>query len=147
MLYTREGDNLVPATPAAQQLATDYPTWPDKGPTIDGTRISINSPQSHYRPSDPIHIVHAVEILTPGQDLHVMGPKPIHGEWVDDVLATDPPTPTPLIPPLYDGRVLPSPGVDTNYEVTTYTFTTPGTHTIQWRLGPLTSNLLTLKIS
>ncbi|MBM7774264.1 hypothetical protein JOD54_004468 [Actinokineospora baliensis] len=128
-------------------LAATYPDWPAKGPTTDGWRISIATPHTEYRVDTPIHVAHAVEALTPGHTLHVMGPKPVHGEWVDDTLVTPPPGEDPLVPPLYDGRVIPSPAFDTNYEITTYTFTTPGPHTIQWRLGALTSNLLTLTIT
>ena len=149
-LYLRQGDELVPADPADERLAADYPDWPARGPVVDGRRISVGSVRSDYRVGEPVRIVHVAEILTPGHDLYVMGPKPVAGEWVDDTPA-GPPAPggdDPLAPTtVYDGRVLPSPGVDTNYEVTAYTFDTPGPHTVRWQLGNLVSNVLVLRIA
>jgi hypothetical protein len=78
-----------------------------------------------------------------------MGPKRVYGELVDDKLVTDPPPnpADPLVPSEpYDGRVIPGPGVDTNYEITRYRFDTPGIHTISWQLGELVSNVLRIEI-
>ena len=36
--------------------------------------------------------------------------------------------------------------IDVNYDITTYRFATPGTHRIEWRLGGLASNAITLEI-
>ena len=37
---------------------------------------------------------------------------------------------------------MPSPAVDYNFEISTYTFHEPGIYRIQWRLGQLVSNTL-----
>jgi hypothetical protein len=77
-----------------------------------------------------------------------MGPKPVYGEYVDGQLVTAAPPPgeDPLVPPIYDGITLPSPAVDYGYDITSYRFSKPATHEIQWRLDSLRSNLLTLEI-
>jgi hypothetical protein len=76
-----------------------------------------------------------------------MGPKPVVGEHVDGVLATDPvPAWGAFTTGVYDGVVLESPGVDTHYDVTRYRFATPGVHRIQWRAGEHVSNVLCLEV-
>jgi hypothetical protein len=148
-LYVRRGGDLVPADPPESALADTYQDWPDKGEPVDGRRLSIRTARDTYRVGEPVPIVHAVEILEPGHDLYVMGPKPVLGEWVDGTPA-GPPAPDrgdPLDPGIYDGRVLPSPGYDVNYDVTVHTFAAAGTHTVQWRLGDLASNVLTVHVA
>ena len=76
-----------------------------------------------------------------------MGPKRPPGEYVDGTLATG----APEIPDYpwvatYDGVTLPSPAIDYNYEITSYRFDAPGTHAIQWRLGKLASNVITIRV-
>jgi hypothetical protein len=46
-----------------------------------------------------------------------MGPKEVFGEYVDGKLAS---RAAKAQPDAYDGVVLPSPGVDSNYDVTSY---------------------------
>ena len=54
----------------------------------------------------------------------------------------------------YPGRVADRPIADFNYEITTYTFTEPGVHTIQWKGGGasaqgslgLVSNIIKLEV-
>jgi len=60
------------------------------------------------------------------------GPKKVYDEYVDGKLVT---SKGPGEKPTYDGRVADRPIVDFNYEITTYTFTEPGLHTIQWKGG------------
>ena len=81
--------------------------------------------------------------------LYVMGPKQVCGEYVDDRLVGDPVSNpsdpfTPTEP--YDGRVVPGPGLDANYEVTRHRFAAAGSHTIRWALGDLASNVLQIEV-
>ena len=39
-----------------------------------------------------------------------------------------------------------SPGVDTNYDVTRYTFANAGVHTLEWRDGVQRSNTLCIEV-
>jgi hypothetical protein len=50
------------------------------------------------------------------------------------------------VPKNYDGRALPSPAVDYNYEITQYRFAEPGLHQIYWQIGNLRSNTLSLEV-
>jgi hypothetical protein len=99
--------------------------------------------QGTYRVGEPVRVIHVLEVVTPGEEIYVMGPKAVGGEIVDGQKVT-PANHGDHEP--YDGRVLPSPGVDYNYEITSHTFAEPGRHTIQWRLGALTSNALVVEI-
>jgi hypothetical protein len=51
-----------------------------------------------------------------------------------------------LEPATYNGLTVPSPAVDYNYEITSYRFDAVGEHRIQWRLGALRSNVLTIEV-
>ena len=70
-----------------------------------------------------------------------MGPKQIQNEFVDGKLAS--PARTGLA--VYNGRVMRGPGVDFNYEISSYTFDKPSKHTIQWKGGghPIQADLKT----
>ena len=50
------------------------------------------------------------------------------------------------LPMEYSGVTLPSPAVDYNYDITAYRFNEAGTHLIQWRLGELRSNILSIEV-
>lgn len=95
-----------------------------------------------------MRVVHVHEATRPGIELYVMGPKAIYGEYVDGVLAS--PAAAGHAPG-YNGLVLPSPGIDQNYEVSVYRLG-PGKHTIQWRFATLSrpevfrSNVLKLEV-
>lgn len=126
----------------------NYDDWPDKGAIRDDVRITIMTEKRTYEVGEEVRVLHVFEATAPGRDVHVMGPKPVHGEHVDGALAgpPSPPGDEPWIPTVYDGAVVPGPAVDHNYAATTYTFAEPGTHEIQWRLGPLQSNVLEIEI-
>ena len=149
-LFRREGDQIVPAAPGDQEVARSYCEFPDKGPIFEGQRITILT-RSVRQPFDqPVRIIHVCEAISASVCLFVMGPKPVYGEYVDDVLVTQP-TPTdedPLRPSAYDGRVLTGPAVDYNFDITSYIFDKVGTHIIQWRpIGGLASNILRIEIT
>jgi hypothetical protein len=148
-LYVREGDRIVEASAEDASVARNYPHWPDKGPITDGKRLTIMTRKTVYQVNEEIHIIHVVEVIEPGHQVYVMGPKPIYGEYLDDRLVTEPPPEgrDPLVPAFYDGLTLPSPAVDYNYDITSYSFSEQGTHQIYWKLDSLRSNLLTVEIS
>ncbi len=69
--------------------------------------------------NEPVRVIHVLEVFAKGEDLFVMGPKPITGEWVDGTRVT------PEVPTwgafttmdVYDGlrrRVMQSPALDVN---------------------------------
>ncbi len=141
-LLARSGTSIVPAPPGDQAVAATYAASPVRGPLHDGARITILTERTRYRIGEEVRVIHVLEAPAPGRELYVMGPKPIHGEYVDGVERTPPPPgPQP-----YDGAVLQSPGADFNYEVTTYRFTTAGPHRIQWRADGRESNVLELEV-
>lgn len=139
---------FVDAPQEDQVLAKSYPLHEEKGPWIDSTRITILSLKSVYEVNEEIRIVHVVESIKPEYELYIMGPKIIYGEYINGELVSEPVpegVSDPLIPMIYDGAVLKTPAVDYNYNISLYSFETPGEYKIQWDLGNLKSN--TLKIT
>jgi hypothetical protein len=136
------GGAIVPAPPGDNAVAATYATSAARGPLIQGARITILTERTKYKAGEEVRVIHVLEAPDPGVDLYVMGPKSIHGEYVDGVERTPPPPGVTT----YDGRVVPSPGVDFNYEVTTYTFTAPGPHFIQWRGAGRESNVIEIEV-
>jgi hypothetical protein len=149
-LFVREGDRIVPARPEDSEVAAAYAAFPDKGPVRSGYRLTILARDRPFAAGEEVRVVHVCEAVEPGTQLYLMGPKPVYGEMVDGVLATAPP-PSPSAPlgpgGTYDGRVAVGPGVDTNYEITSYRFQTPGVHSIVWQLGPWTSNEMRIVVA
>lgn len=145
--YVREGGRLCEAPAEDVAAAGRYAGWEEKGRVANGVRVTIMSARSGYSPGEPVHVIHVVEFTEPGATIHAMGPKPIYGEWVDGRRTTpEPPGPDEaLAPALYDGVVLPSPGIDSNYEITSYHLEV-GEHEIVWRPGGLSSNTLKLNV-
>lgn len=148
-LYIRVGDRLIKAPQQDQEVARSYPEWPDKGALVDGLRVTILTARQEYRVGEEVRVIHILEATEPGHDVYIMGPKPVYGEYVNDSLATAPVPDVgdPWVPQFYDGAVLQSPAVDYAYEITRYFFSDEGVGRIQWRLGILRSNTLTLKVS
>ncbi len=142
-LYEWRDGRVVEAAAEDAAVAKAYPHFPDKGPIVDGVRLTIMSRRSDYPERRAIRIIHVVEALEPGLALSPVGPKPVFGEYVDGLLATPPP-PADLDLLTYNGPVLPAPSVDYNYEITSHVLSA-GVHEIQWRIGKYVSN--TLKIS
>jgi len=147
-LFVRRGAEIVEAPREDVEVAEGYLAWPTKGELIDGKRLTLLTKKTACRPGEEIRVVHVVETTTPGYALYVAGPKAVHGEYVDGGLATtlSPNPDDPLVPLDYDGITLPGPGIDYNYDVTTYVLTKPGRHTIRWKLGALESNTLEISI-
>jgi hypothetical protein len=146
-LYVRVGDRIVPAPPEDQAVLERYAEFPDKGPVAHGYRLTILTGRTSYRAGEEVRVVHVCEAVEPGTELFVMGPKQVYGEEVDGVPVTPPPLGIdPLRPAEYDGRVLPGPAADANYEITSYRFDAPGTHTIRWCPRSPASNELRLEI-
>lgn len=125
-----------------------YERWSDKGPLSDGRRLTLLADETALSPGDTLRVAHVYELTEPGGELWVMGPKPVYGEELDGrpVTPAVPADDDPLAPLNYDGRVLPSPGIDTNFEMTTYDFDRPGVHELTWRIGELRSNTLRVEV-
>lgn len=145
-LFERRGDRIVDAPAEDREVLAGYDAFEDKGPVVGGYRLTILTRSPSLAPGEPARIIHVVESVSEDAPLFVMGPKAVYGEYVDGALATDEPPDNPFEPPAYDGRVLPGPGIDSNYEITEHTFTQPGEHTVQWRLGANESNVLVFEV-
>ena len=145
----RRVDPSLSFQPEDERLLEAYDGFDDKGAPAHGYRITLMSATTRVGVGDIIRVLHVCESVSDDAPLYVMGPKPVRGEWVDDVLSGDaPPTShNPFEPASYDGRVKQGPGVDANYEVTRYRFDEPGVHTIQWRIGNAVSNALRFIVS
>ena len=149
-MYAREGEVLKDAPPEDIAVARNYAHFANKGTLFVGKRITIMTAKTTYRVGEEVRVIHILEAPGPGHQLFVMGPKGIWDEIVDgrNVMPYEEKLRA------YNGMVDQSPGVDFNFEVTTYTFTTPGVHTIQWRgtglwsyeNPPPTSNILNITV-
>jgi hypothetical protein len=146
-LYVREGERVVDAPAADVAVARSYPQFDDKGSVTDGRRITLLTEKTLHHVGDEVRVIHVVEFTESGQRAYVMGPKPVHGEYVNDQLMTAPvPEGDPLVPTTYNGVTLPTPAVDYNFDITSYRFETSGVYTIQWRLGSVHSNVLSIGV-
>ena len=137
---------VVPAPPEDAEVARNYPRVSDKGPLVSGARLTLMARRHQYRAGEEIRVLHVVDVVEPGRQLYVMGPKPIYGEYVDDTLVTPLPPDDMWEPATYNGPILPTPAVDYNYAITSYRFDRVGTHRIQWRVGDLHSNVLSVEV-
>ena len=146
-LYDRQGDAIVEADPEDADCARNYQQLPAKGIWADGMRLTLATPRQNYQAGESVHVLHFVEREGAQAELYIMGPKPVFGESVDGVRRT--PDPEMAAYPwvsIYDGEVMPGPGVDYNFEISKYTFDQAGTHEIVWQLGSLRSNVLTITV-
>ncbi|MFZ0829176.1 MAG: hypothetical protein WAO02_17320 [Verrucomicrobiia bacterium] len=150
-LLERKGDQIVNAPPEDHALARTYNRFQDKGVLLAGQRITIMTHKTQYRTGEPIRVLHVLEAVKQGIEVYVMGPKMIYDEYVDGKLVS----PKGPGDGSYDGPVVSSPTADFNYDITTYTFSEPGEHTIQWKGGgyrprqgslELESNIIKLEI-
>jgi len=130
-LYERREGKIVRASPEDLALARTYGSFSNKGPLKDGQRITILTAKNMYKVGEEVRVLHILEAVAPGITVWVMGPKGIYGEFIDSKLvsATEPG------PTAYDGLMTQSPYADFNYDITKYTFTQPGKHTLQWKGG------------
>ncbi|PXX98168.1 hypothetical protein [Halomonas sp. LBP4] len=147
-LYMRVGDRLHAAPEDVQEAARRYPLIAEKGAVHGGKRLTILSPRTTFAPNEDIHIIHVLEVVEPGHDVHIMGPKAVYGEYLDGTLFTAPPPADtdPFRPGLYNGATLSSPAIDYNFDVTVYSFPAPGRHDFEWRVGALHSNTLRIEV-
>jgi hypothetical protein len=149
-LFVRSGDDILDAPAEDVAVAERYPRWRHKGPVTDGARLTILTEKDAYHTGEEVRVIHVAEVTDPGRQVYIMGPKPVYDEYVDGKLATKSlprdQADDPLVPLDYDGPTLPGPAVDYNYDITTYTFSQLGTHTIQWRPGELRSNSLKIEV-
>lgn len=134
---------------SAHTIAEHYAAWADKGLVQDGRRITLLTDHRKAAAGENIRVWHVYEAVAGGTELCVMGPKPVPGEYLDGVLRTTLP-PNGLPYPwqmIYDGVVLPAPGIDTHWEPSSYTFDKIGQHTIQWKVDGLESNVLVITVT
>jgi hypothetical protein len=149
-LYERKGEKIVDAPPEDFALAKTYHSFPDKGPVKDGQRITILTSKVDYKIGEPVRVIHVLEAVQPGIKVYMLGPKPITDEYVDGHLVG---SKGPLRLQRC-GLVLDRPIANFNYDITTYTFSSPGHHTVQWKgyggvdddHPQLESNLITLNV-
>lgn len=148
-LFVRKGSEIVEAPAADVEVAKSYPRSKDKGPLIDGHRLTLLTKKRTYRVGEEVRVLHVHEVTLEGEQVYPMGPKPIRGEYVNGKLVTPSVVADadPFIPEVYDGAVVPAPAADYNWEITSYRFSAPGTRTIQWKLGKYASNVLTVEIT
>ena len=133
-VVTDAGPDLVVAPPEDLAVVRSYPRGSVRGPLASGTRITILAAKRTYRVNEEIRVIHVAEFNEPGEEVFVMGPKPVTGEYLDEKLASDPvPSWSAFTMGVYDGAVMKSPWADTNYEITRYKMVTPGLHRVQWR--------------
>lgn len=142
-LYMRQDGKIVEALPDDVDVAKGYPTVSSKGPVLEGRRITIMSLKNTYHVGEEVRVIHVLEVLEPGHEIFTMGPKAVSSEYVDGRAMTADICGEAQV---YDGRVLKSPGVDYNYDITAYTFDAPGRHKIYWQIGELRSNTLELNV-
>src|SRR6478672_9899327 len=88
-LFVRRGNEIVDAPEEDIQVAAGYRTWPDKGPFIDGKRLTILTQKDTYHTGEEVRIIHVVESTKPDYYLYVAGPKDVYGEYVDGRLVTE----------------------------------------------------------
>ncbi len=130
-LLERKGDEIVNAPPDDFALAMTYHAFNDKGVLVRGQRVTILAKKAQYTVGEAIRVLHVLEAVAPDIKVYNMGPKTIYDEYVDGKLATVKGPGSER----YRGSVVDRPIADFNYEITTYTFSNPGIHTIQWKGG------------
>ncbi len=148
-VWVRSGDDVVEAPPDDVTLAKTYPRADDKGPVIDGHRLTLLVKKTKLKVGEEVRVLHVHEVTVEGEMLFPLAPKAVRGEHLDGKLVS--PTvlgdPNPFVPDVYDGPTMQSPGADYSWEITRYKFTAAGVHTVQWRLGKYQSNVITLQVS
>jgi len=148
-LYVRKDNQIIEAPQEDVLVAKAYQEWRDKGPLIDGRRLTIMAKKRAYHVNEEVRIIHVVEAPLPGYKIYVMGPKRIFNEYVNGHLQREAMSldqTNPFSPADYDGRVLDSPAIDYNFEITTYSFADPGVYQICWQPGQWKSNLLEIEV-
>jgi hypothetical protein len=122
------------------EVLRGYPRSTEKGPLTGPhrERLTILTAKKIYAQGEAVRVLHVHEITLPGGQLFVMGPKGIFGEYIDGRLVS---YLAEAEPSSYDGRVLPSPNVDDNYESSIYKMP-PGVHTLQWKFKTLSGTYL-----
>lgn len=148
-LYTRQGDQIVDAPAADLAVARSYADFPDKGPVVEGRRLTLLCAKQTCRPGEEIRIIHVVETVADGLSTYLMGPKQVYNEYCDGRLISEPlpADEDPFLPNTLNGRVQTGTALDFNYEISVYALQTLGTHTFDWRLGNGKSNVLTITVA
>ncbi|MEE9128643.1 MAG: hypothetical protein V3T84_01390 [Phycisphaerales bacterium] len=149
-LYVLDNGEPVEAPKRDLQVASGYDRWADKGEVLDGRRVTILTEKTVYAVNEEVRVIHVLEIVEPGHPIYVMGPKAVFDEYVNGEFHGEPPSERDddvFMPAAYDGRVQESPGLDFNFEITSFRFSEPGTHRIRWQPGRWKSNVLEFEVS
>lgn len=147
--YIHQKNQLIDPEKEDLDVAETYPEWCDKGTVIDGRRLTILSKKQIYHVNEKVRIIHVLEVMLAGLDIYLMGPKQIYNEYIDshiqgEELSLDQ---ADLFTPVeYDGRVVNGPGIDSNFEITVYSFPKSGVYKIYWQPGKWKSNILEIKV-
>lgn len=149
VLYVCRNGTITKAPEEDILVAKGYYNTKNKGAVLNDRRVTVLSKKNNYEVKEEIRIIHVMELLAPGYPIYIMGPKSIYNEYVNDQIqnsATYSEEDDPFKPLNYDGRVLQSPGIDFNFEITVYSFDKPGTYRIHWQPGKLKSNTLMIHV-
>ncbi len=130
-LFVRKGDEIVAAPAEDVAVAKLYASFRHKGEVVNGRRVTIMTAKTHYAVGEEVRVIHVLEVVEPGQGVYVMGPKAVVDEYVDGRRVGPDEERVKVI----NGRVVQSPAVDYNWEITSYSFDELGVHTILWRPG------------
>jgi hypothetical protein len=139
--------HLVPAPAELRDLLRSYPQTRARGPLLGGRRLTLLATKRAVAIDEGVDILHVVEVESEGVELYIMGPKEVVGMYVDGHLVGEPAPPGyRFVSDEYNGRVLSSPGVDTNWEISRYKLQQVGRHRVQWRAGGFASNVLCIDV-
>lgn len=146
-LYVRDAGAVVDAPKSDTDVLRSYATSGLRGPLVGGKRITILTSKRVVAVGEELRVIHVLEIERPGDKLWIMGPKAVLGEMLDGRLVTAAVPPSGAFAPLdYDGVVQDSPGLDFNFEITSYRFGAPGVHSLQWVAGAVASNVVCVEV-
>lgn len=155
--FVRTADGTPIACPETDAgVVRNYWQWPAYGAWHRDARLSIGAATARVKVGEPLRVLHVMESRG-APELWLMGPKAIRGMLVDgrpfgdpgpsgDARSPEMSSDSPWVFGSYDGVVAPGPGLDSNFEISTLTFDSPGRHTIRWVLGPWRSNMLVVVV-
>lgn len=148
-LFIRIGNKITEAPLDDIRVAEGYYQFSDKGKKNEGKRVTILAKKKRYKPAEEIRVIHVLEIMDKGHTIYLSGPKAIYNEFINDIVVKHHEKklePDPFMPETYNGRTAESPGVDFNFEISSYTFQQKGLYKIYWAPGALRSNTLEIEI-
>lgn len=147
-LLERKGDEIVDAPARDLALARTYRAFKNKGEIVNGMRMTIMTRKNRYKVGEPVRVIHVLESVKKGIEMDMMGPAPVCHDYVDEKIIEN--------EQCYgshsaSGTFKEVPVANFNFDISTYRFKEPGTHTIRWKSKrapymPPESNLIQLNI-